>query len=163
MNAMIQRYEELYQLMATSADTAKMQVFGEADKWAFAKMAERDPATAQVWLDKLEPMMWKNYLSKSEAEAIVAKFRNEDDTTGAHWSYDTMRNAVEAMGAPMCEEPFFNGWALWATMNMLYSDHAKSVDEFVPKDKQVMFYYAQAVERLKDKDREHFVRKYFGI
>ena len=48
-------------------------------------------------------------------------------------------------------------------MNMLYSDHAKSVDEFVPKDKQVMFYYAQAVERLKDKDREHFVRKYFGI
>lgn len=160
---MIQRYEELYQLMATSADTAKMQVFGEADKWAFAKMAERDPATAQVWLDKLEPMMWNNYLSKAEAEAIVAKFENEDGTTGAHWSYDTMRSAVEGLGAKMCDEPFFNGWALWVVMNMLYSDHAKSVDEFVPKEEQVKFYYAMAVEKLTDKDRSHFVRRYFDI
>lgn len=163
MNELMKRYEELYDMMATSKDPAKMMTFGEAERWAFSKIVERDPSMAQTWIDKLEPVMWNNYLSKSEAEAIVAKFHNEDGTTGAHWPYDTMRNAVETLGAPVREEPFFNGWALWATMNMLYSDHAKSVEEFVPKDKQVMFYYAQAVEKLKDKDREHFVRKYFGI
>ncbi|MBQ2007097.1 MAG: hypothetical protein II236_00260, partial [Alistipes sp.] len=125
MNAMMQRYEELYAKMATSTDIVKMQVFGEAEKWAFGKMSERDPALAQVWLDKLEPVMWNNYLSKAEAEAIVSKFINADGTMGAHWSYDTMRSAVESLGAMMSEEPFYNCWALWATMNMLYSDHAK--------------------------------------
>lgn len=159
----MQRYEELYAMMATSTDIVKMQVFGEAEKWAFGKMSERDPALAQVWLDKLEPVMWKNYLSKVEAEAIVSKFINADGTIGAHWSYDTMRSAVESLGAVMSEEPFFNCWALWATMNMLYSDHAKSVNDFVPKDEQVKFYYAQAIEKLKDADRPHFVREYFEI
>ena len=160
---MMQRYEELYAKMATSTDIVKMQVFGEAEKWAFGKMSERDPALAQVWLDKLEPVMWNNYLSKAEAEAIVSKFINADGTIGAHWSYDTMRSAVESLGAMMSDEPFFNCWALWATMNMLYSDHAKSVNDFVPKDEQVKFYYAQAIEKLKDADRPHFVREYFEI
>lgn len=159
----MQRYEELYAMMATSTDIVKMQVFGEAEKWAFGKMSERDPALAQVWLDKLEPVMWKNYLSKAEAEAIVSKFVNADGTMGAHWSYDTMRSAVESLGAMMSEEPFFNCWALWATMNMLYSDHAKSVNDFVAKDEQVKFYYAQAIEKLKDADRPHFIREYFEI
>ena len=163
MNALMQRYEELYAMMATSTDIVKMQVFGEAEKWAFGKMSERDPALAQVWLDKLEPVMWKNYLSKVEAEAIVSKFVNADGTIGAHWSYDTMRSAVESLGAVMSEEPFFNCWALWATMNMLYSDHAKSVNDFVPKEEQVKFYYAQAIEKLKDADRPHFIREYFEI
>ena len=159
----MQRYEELYAKMATSTDIVKMQVFGEAEKWAFGKMSERDPALAQVWLDKLEPVMWNNYLSKAEAEAIVSKFINADGTMGAHWSYDTMRSAVESLGAMMSEEPFYNCWALWATMNMLYSDHAKSVNDFVPKEEQVKFYYAQAIEKLKDADRPHFVREYFEI
>ncbi|MBQ5903071.1 MAG: hypothetical protein IIW89_01855 [Alistipes sp.] len=118
---------------------------------------------AQMWLDKLEPVMWLNYLSKSEAEAIVSKFINADGTMGAHWSYDTMRSAVESLGVMMSEEPFFNCWALWATMNMLYSDHAKSVNDFVAKDEQVKFYYAQAIEKLKDADRPHFIREYFEI
>lgn len=74
-----------------------------------------------------------------------------------------MRNAVEGLGVKMCDEPFFNGWALWVVMNMLYADHAKSVDEFVPKEGQVKLYYAMAVEKLMDKDRAHFVRKYFDI
>lgn len=163
MNALMQRYEELYAMMATSTDIVKMQVFGEAEKWAFGKMSERDPALAQVWLDKLEPVMWNNYLSKAEAEAIVSKFINADGTMGAHWSYDTMRSAVESLGAMMSEEPFFNCWALWATMNMLYSDHAKSVNDFVAKEEQVKFYYSMAIEKLKDADRPHFVREYFEI
>ena len=163
MNAMMQRYEELYSMMATSADPAKMQVFGEAEKWAFAKMTDKDPAMAQVWLDMLEAVMWHNYLSRSEANDIVATFVNADGTTGAHWSYDTVRSAVEGLGAKMCEEPYYNGYALFAVMNMLYSDHSKSVDEFVPKDDQVKFYVAQAVEKLKDADRPNFVRDYFKM
>ena len=75
-------------MMATSGDTNKMRVFGDADKWAFHRIAERDTAMAQMWLDKLEPMMWNNYLSKAEAEAIVAKFENEDGTTTVEYTYD---------------------------------------------------------------------------
>lgn len=160
---MMQRYEELYAMMATSGDPAKMQVFGEAERWAFGKMSEKDPAMAQVWLDKLEPVMWNNYLSKREAEEVVTKFENADGTTGAHWNYDTVCSAVEGLGAKMCDEPFFNGYALFAVMNMLYSDHSKSVEAFVPKEEQVKFYYAMAVEKLKDPDRKNFVREYFEV
>lgn len=160
---MIQRYEELYAMMASSGDPAKMQVFGEAERWAFGKMADKDPAMAQVWLDKLEPSMWRNYLSRQEAESIVSRFKNSDGTTGAHWSFDTFRSAVEGLGVPMCDEPFFNAYALWIVANMLYSDHAKSIGAFIPEEERLKFYYTMAIERLKDEDRPHFVRTYFEL
>lgn len=159
----MKRYEELYEMMATSKDPMKMQTFGRAEQWAFHKIAESNPSMAQMWLDRLEPVMWNNFLSKREAEEIVSKFENADGTMGAHWSYDTFRQAVEGLGAKVSDEPFYNFWALWAVANMLYSDHSASVNEFVPKDEQVKFYFAQAVEKLKDADKKHFVREYFDF
>lgn len=163
MNTMVERYEELYAMMSSSKDVAKMKVFGEAERWAFGKMAEKDPAMAQVWLDKLEPSMWSNYLSKREAEEIVAKFQNADGTHGAHWPFETFRNAVDGLGVPMSEEPYFNGFALWVVANMIYSDHAKSIAMFVPEEERIKFIYAMAVDKLKDEDKKHFVREYFDF
>lgn len=149
--------------MATSGMPEKMKVFGEAEKWAFDRLHERDPKLAEMWVDKLEATHWHNYLSKAEANDIVAKFINQDNSRGAHWAYDVFKGAVESLGGNMMEEPYYNCYALWVVANMLYSDHAQSASEYVPKEDMPKYFYLMAVEKLKDKDRPRFVRDYFGV
>ena len=160
---MIDRYHHLYGIMAVSGEPSLMHIFGEAEKRAFGKMVELSPSYATAWLETLEAVGWNNYLTKMEAEGIVVKLHNQDGTTGGHWDYEVFKAAVEALGAPMCEEPFFNCWALWATANMLYSDHAESVSEFVEEKDHPKIFYLMAVEQLKDADRKHFIRPYFRL
>lgn len=163
MEGVRERYLELYEDMAKSGMPEKMKVFGEAEKWAFDRLQERDPKLAEMWVDKLEATHWHNYLSKAEANEIVAKFINQDNSRGAHWSYDVFKGAVESLGGNMMEEPYYNCYALWVVTNMLYSDHYNSASEYVPKEDMPKFFYLMAVEKLKDKDRPHFVRDYFGV
>lgn len=167
---MIKRYLELYEDMAISGKPEKMHVFGNAEKWAFKKMAELSPKMAQCWLDKLEAMSWNNYLTKEEAQEITANLVNQNGTKGAHWAYETFKTVVAALGGHASETPFYNCYALWVTANMLYSDHANSVAEDmgyknpaeVPNDKMALSMYKKAVEKLKDIDRPNFVRDYFS-
>ena len=171
MEDILERYEELYEDMATSGNKDKMTAFGEAEQWAFRKMNEISPKDAQCWLDKLEAMHWKNYLSKHEADEIAAKLINQNGRIGAHWGYDTFKGAVESLGGKMAEKPFYNCYALWVTANMIYSDHAQSVaedmgypnPEAVPNEKMALSMYRKAVEQLKDVDRPKFVREYFDL
>ena len=171
MDTMLERYHALYDDMARSSDPSKMKVFGEAEKWAFAQAVERNPRMAEMWLDKLEATHWKNYLSKSEADDIVGKMVNQNGSRGAHWPYDTFKGAVEALGGKMSDEPFYNCYALWATANMIFSDHAQSIAEDmgyktiaeVPNEKMALSCYKKAVEKLHDSDRPRFVSDYFGV
>lgn len=158
---LIRRYGELYDEMAMAKDPKKMVVFGNAERWIFHRVAEKHPELAEKWLSKLEAGAWNNYLSKGEAEEIVSKLINQDGTRGPHWDYATFKGAVESLGGRMQEEPFYNCWALWATACMLWSDHAKSASEFVPKEQMPKYFYHMAVEQLKDIDRPKFVRDYF--
>ena len=85
--------------MATSGNKEKMIAFGEAERKIFHKIAKEHPAIAQMWLDKLEAMHWKNYLSKQEAEEITSKLINQNGRIGAHWGYDTLRTLLRAWTA----------------------------------------------------------------
>ena len=163
MNEILERYEELYEDMATSGNKEKMIAFGEAERGIFHKLAKEHPAIAQMWIDKLEAMHWKNYLSKAEAEEIASKLVNQNGRMGAHWNYEAFKNAVEAVGGKMSEKPYYNCYALWVVANMLYSDHYESAKEFVPEAEMPRFFYLEAVEKLKDVDRPKFVRKYFDV
>lgn len=171
MESIRERYLELYEDMAKSGMPEKMKIFGESAKWAFDRLHERDPKLAEMWVEKLEAMNWNNYLSKAEADEIVAKFINQDNSRGAHWVYDVFKGAVESLGGKTYEAPFYNCYALWVVANMIYSDHAQSVAEDmghttpaqVPNEKMALSMYKKAVEKLKDKDRPRFVRDYFGV
>lgn len=163
MEDILIRYHELYEDMAHSGKPEKMKAFGEAEKWAMAQMVEISPKTAQKWLDKLEASHWNNYLSKHEAEDIAAKLVNQNGTKGAHWTYDVFKNEVMALGGKMEEYPYYNCQALWVTANMLYSDHYKSAIQYVPQEKLPAYFYAQALEKLKDVDHKEFIRPYFDV
>lgn len=167
---MIERYDELYQDMATSKDVNKMHVFGAVGKWMFCQLADMNPRAAQMALDKLEAMYWNNYLSDAEAKEICAKLVNQDGTTGGKWGKEAFLQVIEKHDLETEKKPYFNENALWATANMIYSDHAKSIAEdmeaqsvaAVPAEKMVYSCYRKAVENLCDRDRKHFVRKYFA-
>ena len=163
MKELVEKYDELYEDMASGKDPSKMIAFGEAEKWMFHQMAEKRPEIAERWLTKLESARWHNYLSKSEAEYITSNLINQDNTRGPHWSYDTFKGAVESLSGKMAVEPSYNCWALWVTANMLYSDHHRSTSEFVPREQEPKFFYAMAVEKLKDVDRPKFIREYFDL
>lgn len=163
MEDLIKRYEELYEDMATAKDPKKMIAFGNAERWVFHQMADQHPELAEKWLNKLEAEKWYNYLSKGEAEMVVARLVNQDGSRGAHWSYEAFKAAVESLGGKISSEPFYNCWALWATANMLWSDHKQSASEFVPVNQEPKFFYHMAVESLKDTDRPRFIRKYFDL
>lgn len=170
-NDMINRYLEQYDKMATSKDPELMNIFGENEKWAFIEMVNVAPKIAEEWLNKNEAVRWKNYLSKSEAETIVGGLINQDRTKGARWGYEAFKNAVESFGGEMSDEPFYNCYALWATANMLFSDHAQSIAEDlgyktateVPNEKMALSIYKKAVEKLRDADKPRFVRWYFRV
>ena len=163
MRELIEKYDELYEDMATAKDPRKMMAFGDAEKWMFHMLAKEHPEIAEKWLTKLEAGKWHNYLSKTEAEEIAAKLVNQDGSRGPHWSHETFKAAVESLGAKTEEEPFYNCWALWVMANALWSDHHKALMEFVPKEQEPKVYYLMAVEKLKDVDYPKFIRKYYDL
>lgn len=159
----LNRYKHLYSLMARSEDSDIMNVFGKAEQWAFARMLEISADDAKRWLEKLEPTEWNNYLSREEANQIVSSFVNQDGTRGAHWSYESVKQEVEKNGWDISDEPYFNCYALWVTMNMIYSDHSISLSEYIGEDELVKFIYKMSTEKLRDRDRERFIRDYFDL
>lgn len=163
MKELIEKYDELYEDMATAKDPMKMMAFGDAEKWMFHSLAQKHPDIAEMWLTRLEASKWNNYISKTEAMEIAGSLVNQDGTHGPHWDYETFNTAVESMGGKMNDEPYYNCWALWLTANMRYSDNYRSAAEFVPKDMMPKFFYKVAVENLKDVDRPKFIREYFDL
>lgn len=163
MEEIIKKYDELYDEMASSKDPRRMMAFGHAEKWIFGILAEAHPELAEKWVSKLESYNWNNYLSKKEAEDITSKLINQDGSHGAHWDYDIFKEAVESFGGKMHDAPFYNCWALWTTVNMLFSDHHTSASEYVPEEMMAKYFYHMALEKLKDADRPKFIRDHFKV
>lgn len=166
MDDLIKRYDELYDDMATAKDPKKMVIFGDAEKWIFHSVAEKHPEIAEKWIARLESGSWNNYLSEDEAEQIVDSLveKHGDVEMKRHeWDYKTLKGAVESLGGMVSLSPYYNCWSLYATMNMLFSDHTDTVNMFIQPNLRTKFYYHMAVDKLKDPDRPHFVREYFKL
>lgn len=155
--------------IANSSEPRMMMIFGNAERWAFRQMTEKDINMALQWLEKVEAVQWYNYLSPAEAKMIDATLVNQNGKIGGHWTMEQISQAVKSLGGNMELPPYYNDYALGVTMNMIYSDHAKSIAEDmgfatpddVPADKMVLSVYKKAVEKLCDTDRRYFIRKYF--
>ena len=156
------RYDQLYEMMSRSEDIGKMRIFGRAERWAFELMCRTNSAAAREWLERLEPVAWHNYLSEAEANYIVDNLVDRDGHSGKTWSKNDIEQLAESSGVAMQDEPFYNCWALWATVNMLASDHLASVREFAGDDAPKLL-LRMAVEKLHDPDRPEFIRAYFGL
>ena len=166
MEELIKKYDDLFDEMVSSKDPRRMMAFGEAEKWIFKQLAASHPDLAEHWLVRLEASKWHNYLSKEEAEEIVEGLEEKQGETVVkryEWDYDEWKKAIEAMGGEIHNKPYYNCYALWATMNMLYSDHVNTMNMFVQPPLRLKMYYHLALDKLMDVDRPHFVRGYFHL
>lgn len=163
---MKKEFYELYDMMAMSHDVKNMRTFGNVHKEMMELMIQNKPDLAQEWIGKLESIKWCNYLTPKEAEKIVSKM-----VPNAPWSRDVWKNAMQSLGLPMEEEPYYNSCALWAEMNKQYSDHAQTMADKVwkkplntiPAEEIVPVIHAFALDLLKDKDKNYCIRSYFGL
>lgn len=159
---MKQEFYELYDMMAMSHNIKNMQTFGNVHKEMMEWMIHNKPELAQEWIDKLESIKWRQYLTPKEAEKIVDGM----DPKGP-WSREVWKSTMESLGLPLEEPPYYNKCALWTEMNKIYSDFGEEIASLIgkplsPSDKDVIAAcYKMALRNLKDKDGVYDIRKYF--
>ena len=155
---MLKEFYALYTLMANSNKVEFMHTFGNVHKEMFEWFVANKPELAQEWLEKLQSIKWKNYLTPKEAQKIV-----DGMIPSAPWTRDQWRAAMKEHGFELDKEPYYNRCALWVTMNMKMSDSGETLAKYIAGDKLFEAVYHLAVDSLTDKDEKFNVRKYFGL
>ena len=160
-----EKYAMLYDFMATSRKTEYMMTFGRVMSEMMDDMIASNPVKAEEYIEQLCSIKWKNYLTQSEAETIVASMIPQ-----APWSREVWNKAMDSLGIEKEDSPHYNSCALWVAMNMVYSDHADTFAKAVgvnladiPSDNLVRTMHAFALDLLTDKDGVFNIRKYFGL
>ena len=153
------KYAKLYEKMKYSGKTENMKLFGDVMNEMMAYIIQKSPSDAQAWIEKLDAIEWRNYLTPSEAEKIVDKMSPD-----APWPRDVWNKAMDSYGLSKDEKPYYNSCSLWVVMNMIMSDSSKTLAKMLgvePDSIPLEYIYALAVDKLKDADMRFNVRKYF--
>ena len=157
------KFEALYSQMAMSSNPKYMLLFGAVMKQMMSHIIETNPEQAERYIETLCAIQWRQYLSKSEAEEIVA-----DMTPPAAWDYDTWHNAMQSLSLECERENVFNSYAMWVVMNAVHSDNGKVIAELLeiePSDvanaEYVKAVWRMSLNMLCDEDGKYDVRKYF--
>jgi len=154
---MKERYEQLYKYMAESKDPENMKLFGQVMSELMDRAIRNDASFAEKEIDKLEAMMWQQYLSRSEAEHIVGNM-----SPSAPWGFGTWKSAMQQAGLPTMEEGLYNEYALWTEMNKVMSDHGETYRRYgISPDLQLV--RDLALDDLKDQDGVYDIREYFDV
>ena len=155
---MIKEFNALYNLMANSSNVAHMRTFGQVQKEVMEWAIANKPELAKDWLDKLESIMWNNYLTPKEAEKIVSEMNPK-----APWSLEQWKSTMQQFEYPLEKEPYFNRCALWVTMNMIMSDSSETLGKYVDSRNLFKIVHDLAVDKLEDKDGKFNIRTYFCV
>ena len=160
-----QHYRMLYDYMAASKRPEYMKAFGRVMTEMFDWLSENKREAAEEWLMKLESIRWDNYLTKSEAEMLVADMQPK-----APWNMEAWKNAMVAQELPLEENPCYNMYSLWVEMNKQYSDSARTIAAImgrelgdIPTEEMVNATHLLATDLLKDEDGRYDIRRYFRL
>lgn len=153
-----EKYEELVAKMTTSKNVENMKLFGRVMGDMIEELIKKEPEKAEKFLEQLEAVRWKNYLTQSEAEKILEGMNPE-----APWKYDQWKRTMEEYGYSLEEWPYYNKGAIYVTMNMIMSDSGQTIPKYISSNVLFKFVHDMAVDSLKDKDEMFGIRKYFGV
>ena len=154
-----EKYYGLYDYMAQSKEPKNMKAFGHVMNEMMDWLIANKPEAAQAWVEKLESIKWKNYLTPSEADKIVATM-----TPAAPWTRDQWKTVMEKSGFELEEYPCYNRCALYTTMNMIMSDSSATLAKYAADDSMMFeFVHALAIDKLKDADKRFDIRHYFNL
>ena len=154
---MKERYEKLYQYMAESKDPDNMRLFGQVMTEMMEKAIKDNPSFAEREIDKLEAMMWNQYLSRGEAEDAVRQMQPR-----APWSYNDWEKAMQDAGLETSEDGNYNCYALWTVMNGIMSDSGDTFKKYgISNDVLLPMVHDLALDLLNDEDERFDVRMYY--
>ena len=164
MEELMKNFDELYGIMATSANVKYMRVFGDTMRCMMKDIADRHPELAQEYIEKLCAIKWKNYLTKNEALDIIGKMNPE-----AIWNIQEWLDEMDKLGFCMKDKPYYNDYALYIAMNQVISDHGETIVAIkgekslsdISEEELVEYAYRLAIDLLKDKDGVYDIREYF--
>ena len=157
-NELTEKYLGLYEYMSQSKNPENMKAFGRVMTLMMTDMISSNPSKAEEYINRLESIKWKNYLTPKEAEAIVAAM-----SPAAPWSREKWMATMQQYGLQLEKEPGFNRCALWVTMNMIMSDSSETLVKYVEASNLFKAVYELAVDKLTDKDGKFSIRKYFSV
>ena len=162
---MAQKFEELYDKMASSKKPKYMKVFGDTMKKMMEWFVVNYPDLAQEYLDKLCSIMWNNYLTDKEVKSIISNMEPKPIWTKEQW-----KNVMESLGIETEESPYYNCNALFVAVSMIYSDSAKTIAKILGKtldevttEEMAEATHLLAIDKLKDEDSVFNIRYYFGV
>lgn len=159
------KFGRLYNKMSVSNKPRYMHIFGETMRCMMEDMVDWKPEVAKEYLDKLEAIDWRNYLSKKEAMEIVDGMEPKGG-----WSISEWEKLMDAHDACLEDSPYYNKWAMYVTMNMIYSDSGSTIAKIaghtlsdIPKEELFDAIHMLALDKLKDKDGMFDIRSYFHV
>lgn len=155
---MKEKYYELYEYMAQSKDPKNMKAFGHVMNEMMDWLIANKPDAAQAWIEKLESIKWKNYLTTAEADKIIAAMNPP-----APWTREQWKAAMEKSSFALEEWPCYNKCALYTTMNMIMSDSSATLTKYSDGSTMFEFVHALALDKLKDADKRFSIRHYFNL
>ena len=153
-----EKYWSLYEYMANSKNPENMKIFGGVMTSMVMDMIASSPSKAEEYIDRLEAVKWKNFLTAKEADTIVDSMKPK-----APWGREQWKAAITNTGYEMEKWPCYNKWALFATMNMIMSDSSNTLTKYVDNEHLFKFVHDLAVDKLTDQDEKFNVRVYFGL
>ena len=162
---MMSEFSSLYGIMATSRKPEYMHTFGEVMKCMMKDIMVLKPDWAQEYLGKLCSIKWNNYLTQKEAIAIASEMN-----PNGGWDFPDWKKNMESQDIKMEDAPCYNKYALFVTMNMIFSDSANTIAAIAGKtlqdiSKEEMFtgVHMLALDKLEDKDGKFSIRDYFHV
>ena len=164
---LINKFCSLFTEAKNSGDTEDCEVSLSMFKKAVCLLADTNLRSAKELVECYEGnLKYYNFLTETEAEEVVEKFVNQDNSKGPKWrDSEELFRKVEEMGGKVECAPHYNKWALYVTMNKFASDQNSVIVKWVGDDKEKYFEacYELALTQLKDKDRPCWIRPYYGL
>lgn len=163
---MKEEFLKLYDFIINSEDPEKMHVLGQVTKSMMCRFIDSYPQWAREYLDTLQAVKWNNYLTPKEAEQIVANM-----VPKPMWNHTAWEGMMTNLGLPWEDEPYYNGEALYVTMQMICSDDGETLmstlgmTDLSGNNRDTLFklIYKLALNRLCDKDKMFNIRDYFKL
>ena len=149
---MKEEFKQLYDIIICSNDEHKMHVLGSVTKDMMQKFIEQNPQQAREYLDMLQSVKWKNYVTAREAEHVVDNMMPKPSFIRQH-----LDGMMLAENLPKFEEACYNENALYLTMCMISSDSEKTLYNIIGGNEKAVsrteiFHaiYKLALDKLKD-------------
>ena len=162
---LLDMFDECYRQIVDSRDEKQMERLGAMVKRVMKWLVNNEPeiaAQAIEMIDGEKDATADNMLTEQEARRIVSEMMPKPE-----WDMDTIAQTMKQMKLRLDEQPYFNRWALLATMMMIQSDSGNTLSKFMgtskSSEKMVSVVYQLAKDKLKDEDKKFNIRKYFGL